>query len=39
MILADMMTNTGNITAINRHGLNKLTNDPLSKASFEMPVE
>ncbi len=36
---ADTMTNMGMLTSIDRHGLNKLDNDPLSKASFEKTVE
>lgn len=38
-ILVDIMTNTGQLTSIDRHGLNKLDNDPLSKASFEKTVD
>lgn len=38
-ILADVMTATGGITPINRHGINKLDTDPLSKASLEVPIE
>ena len=38
-LLADVMTNNGNITPINRHGINRLDTDPLSRASFEMTVE
>ena len=38
-IFADTMTNMGILTSIDRHGLNKLDNDPLSKASFEKTVE
>ncbi len=38
-LLADVMTNGGNITPINRHGINRLDTDPLSRASFEMTVE
>ena len=33
------MTNTGNITSIDRHGINRLDTDPLSRASFENTVE
>ena len=36
--LADVMTNTGNITSIDRHGLNRLDTDPFSRASFENTV-
>ena len=38
-LLADIMTNTGNITSIDRHGINRLDTDPLSRASFENTVE
>ena len=38
-ILADIMTNTGNIMSIDRHGINRLDTDPLSRASFEKTVE
>ena len=38
-ILVDVMTNTGSFTSIDRHGINKLDTDPLSRASFEMPIE
>jgi DNA-directed RNA polymerase beta' subunit len=38
-ILADIMSNTGNITSIDRHGINRLDTDPLSRASFEKTVE
>jgi DNA-directed RNA polymerase beta' subunit len=38
-ILVDVMTNTGGITSIDRHGINKLDTDPLSRASFEKTVE
>ena len=38
-LLADIMTNTGNITSIDRHGINRLDTDPLSRASFEKTVE
>ena len=37
-LLADIMTNTGTMTSIDRHGLNKLDRDPFSRASFEMPM-
>ena len=39
VILVDIMTNLGFITSIDRHGVNKLDTDPLSRASFEMAVE
>lgn len=38
-IFADMMTNMGTLTSIDRHGLSKLDTDPLSRASFEKTVE
>lgn len=38
-LLADIMTATGSITSIDRHGINKLDTDPLSRASLEVPVE
>jgi DNA-directed RNA polymerase II subunit RPB1 len=38
-LLADVMTATGGITSINRHGINKLDTDPFSRASLEVPVE
>jgi len=38
-LLADLMTYTGTLTPINRHGINKLGNTPLGKASFEETVE
>jgi hypothetical protein len=33
------MTNTGSLTSVDRHGINKLDTDPLSRASFEQTVE
>jgi DNA-directed RNA polymerase II subunit RPB1 len=38
-ILVDVMTNNGRLTSIDRHGISKLDTDPLSRASFEMPIE
>jgi len=38
-IFGDIMTNVGTLTSIDRHGLNKLDTDPLSRASFEKTVE
>ena len=38
-ILVDLMTHTGGLTSIDRHGLNVLDKDPLARASFEKPVE
>jgi DNA-directed RNA polymerase beta' subunit len=38
-ILVDVMTNTGILTSIDRHGMNKSDNDPLQRASFEKVVD
>ena len=38
-ILVDLIINNGKLTSIDRHGLGKLDNGPLSKASFERPVD
>lgn len=38
-LIADLMTSTGTITSIDRHGMNKMDKDPLSKASFEKSIE
>jgi DNA-directed RNA polymerase II subunit RPB1 len=38
-VLVDTMTNNGMLTSIDRHGLNKLDTDPLSRASFEQTTE
>lgn len=38
-ILVDVMTNTGSITSIDRHGINRLDTDPLGRASFEKTIE
>lgn len=38
-IFGDLMTNIGTLTSIDRHGLNKLDTDPLSRASFEKTVD
>ena len=38
-ILIDSMTHMGIFTSMDRHGINKLDTDPLSRASFEMPIE
>jgi DNA-directed RNA polymerase II subunit RPB1 len=38
-VFGDLMTNVGNLTSIDRHGLNKLDTDPFSRASFEKTVE
>ena len=37
--LIQMMTRNGDVTRINRYGLNNLDNDPLSKASFEKTMD
>jgi DNA-directed RNA polymerase II subunit RPB1 len=38
-ILCDVMTNTGEIVSIDRHGFGRMDTDPLAKASFERTVE
>lgn len=38
-ILVDVMTSSGALTSVDRHGMNKSDNDPLSRASFEKSVE
>jgi len=38
-LISDLMTCTGRINSIDRHGMNKSDNDPLSRASFEKTVE
>ncbi len=38
-MLVDMMTNTGLLTSIDRHGMNRLDTDPLSRVSFERQVD
>lgn len=38
-VLVDIMTNNGSLTSIDRHGLNRLETDPLSRASFEKTVD
>lgn len=38
-ILADIMSNGGYLTSIDRHGMNKSDTDPLSRASFEKTVD
>jgi DNA-directed RNA polymerase II subunit RPB1 len=38
-IFGDLMTNVGNLTSIDRFGLNKLDTDPFSRSSFEKTVE
>jgi DNA-directed RNA polymerase II subunit RPB1 len=39
LLLNDVMTNTGELTAVNRFGINKLDTDPFSRASFEQTVD
>ncbi|AYV79578.1 MAG: DNA-directed RNA polymerase subunit alpha [Faunusvirus sp.] len=38
-LLVDMMTNTGDLTPINRHGINRLDTDPIGRVSFEESME
>jgi len=38
-ILVDVMTHTGTITSIDRHGMSRLETDPLARASFEKQME
>ena len=38
-LLASIITNTGSLTSIDRHGLNKLDTSPLTRASFENTVD
>ena len=38
-VLIDMMTHTGGITSIDRHGLGKIDSEPIAKASFEKTME
>jgi DNA-directed RNA polymerase beta' subunit len=38
-VLIDMMTHTGNITSIDRHGLGKLDSDVFTRASFEKTMD
>jgi DNA-directed RNA polymerase II subunit RPB1 len=38
-LLADLIAHTGKLISIDRHGMNKLNLDPLSRASFEETVE
>ena len=38
-MIVDQMTATGTINSIDRHGMNKIDNDPLSRASFEKTIE
>ena len=38
-LLVDLICYTGKLTSVDRHGLNKLNRSPLTKASFEMPMD
>ena len=38
-VFGDLMAQIGTLTSIDRHGLNKLDTDPLSRASFEKTVD
>ena len=38
-IIADMMTSSGTVTSVDRHGMNKTDNGPLARASFEKTFE
>jgi len=38
-VLVDMMTHTGLITSIDRHGLSKIDSEPIAKASFEKTMD
>jgi DNA-directed RNA polymerase II subunit RPB1 len=38
-ILCDVMTNSGELVSIDRHGFGRMDTDPLSKPSFERTVE
>jgi DNA-directed RNA polymerase II subunit RPB1 len=38
-LIADLMTSSGFISSIDRHGMSKSDTDPLSRASFEKSVE
>ena len=38
-VLIDMMTHTGGITSIDRHGLGKVDYEPIAKASFEKTMD
>lgn len=39
MLIADLMTCTGTVTSMDRHGMNRMEREPLSKASFEQSME
>jgi len=38
-LLADLMTSRGFLTPINRHGVNKVVEGPIRRATFEETVE
>jgi DNA-directed RNA polymerase II subunit RPB1 len=38
-LLVDAMTYSGEVISIDRHGMNKVDNDPISKASFENTMD
>ena len=38
-VLVDLMTHTGDITSIDRHGIGKLDVDPMTQASFERTMD
>jgi len=38
-VLIDMMTHTGMITSIDRHGLSKIDSEPIARASFEKTMD
>lgn len=38
-LLVDTMTYSGDVVSIDRHGMNKVDNDPISKASFENTMD
>lgn len=38
-LLVDIMTSSGTIMSVDRHGMNKSESDPLARASFEKSVE
>lgn len=38
-LLVDLMTSSGKMTSIDRHGMDRRQNEPLGSASFEKPVD
>ena len=38
-LLVDTMTYSGEVISVDRHGMNKVDNDPISKASFEKTMD